>query len=52
MYHYFIWILSPLCGVAMVALYKKYCSDDRQDLNIVWVLAAGISLFLLLVFLA
>lgn len=50
MYQFFIWIFSLLCGVAFVALYKKCCSDEREDLNIVWILAAGISLFLVLVF--
>lgn len=43
-------VTSILVGVGLVALYKKYCSDDRADVNIVWFLSAGIVLFLLLVF--
>lgn len=50
MYQIFVVIISLLTGVGLVALYKKYCSDDRADVNIVWFLSAGIVLFLLLVF--
>lgn len=51
MYQFLTWTFSLLCGLALVVLYKKYCSDDREDLLIIWILAAGVTLFLLLIFL-